>query len=79
MSRKEFNERERALQISEELEEAILDCNVTAQEIADYLGVTKGAFSRNRIFLRNGRLPTSRFVEGFRAFFEELEKENLEY
>ena len=66
-----FNEKEIALKISSKLEYNIKVKKVKAQEIADFIGITKQLVSRNRQMLRSGKLPHSKFLVGMSCYFQQ--------
>lgn len=64
-----LNEKEIALKISSELEYNIKTKRIKAQEIADFVGITKQLVSRNRQMLKSGKLPNSKFLVGISYYF----------
>lgn len=66
-----FNEKNASLKISSKLEFLIKTKKIKAQEIADFLGISKQLVSRNRQILRSGKLPNSRFLVGVSEYFNE--------
>ena len=66
-----FNEKEIALKISSKLEYNIKVKKVKAQEIADFIGITKQLVSRNRQMLKSGKLPNSKFLVGMSCYFQQ--------
>ncbi len=66
-----FNEKNASLKISSKLEFLIKTKKIKAQEIADFLGISKQLVSRNRQILKSGKLPNSRFLVGVSEYFNE--------
>lgn len=66
-----FDEKEIALKISSKLEYNIKVKKVRAQEIADFIGITKQLVSRNRQILKSGKLPNSKFLIGISYYFQQ--------
>lgn len=66
-----FNERNASLKISSKLEYLIKTKKIKAQDISDFLGISKQLVSRNRQLLKSGILPNSRFLVGVSEYFKE--------
>lgn len=66
-----FNEKNASLKISSKLEFLIKTKKIKAQEIAEFLGISKQLVSRNRQILKSGKLPNSRFLVGVSEYFNE--------
>ena len=66
-----FNEKNASLKISSKLEFLIKTKKIKAQEIAEFLGISKQLVSRNRQILKSGKLPNSRFLIGVSEYFNE--------
>lgn len=66
-----FNEKNTSLKISSKLEFLIKTKKIKAQEIAEFLGISKQLVSRNRQILKSGKLPNSRFLVGVSEYFNE--------
>lgn len=66
-----FNERNASLKISSKLEYLIKTKKIKAQDISDFLGISKQLVSRNRQLLKSGKLPNSKFLVGVSEYFKE--------
>lgn len=66
-----IDEKKEALKISAKLEYLIKIKKVKAQDIANYIGLTKQVISLNRQKLKSGKLPTTKFLVGITLFFKE--------
>lgn len=66
-----FNEKKSSLKISSKLEFLIKTKKIKAQELADYIGISKQLISRNRQMLKSGKLPNSKFLIGISEYFHE--------
>lgn len=66
-----IDEKNEALKISAKLEYLIKTKKVKAQDISNYIGLTKQVVSLNRQKLKSGRLPTAKFLLGITLFFKE--------
>lgn len=66
-----IDEKKEVLKISAKLEYLIKTRKIKAQDMANYMGVTKQVISLNRQKLKSGKLPTAKFILGITLFFEE--------
>lgn len=72
-----FNEKNIALTISANLEYTLKTKKIKANELADFLEVSKQSVSINRQILKKGKLPNSRFLVGVSIFLNENFLKNL--
>lgn len=64
-----FDEKKEALFFSSQLEYFIKKNKIKAQEIANFIGISKQLVSRNRQLLKSGKLPNSTFLIGVIKYF----------
>lgn len=66
-----FNEKNTSLKISSKLEYLIKIKKIKAQDLSDFLGISRQLVSRNRQMLKSGKLPNSKFLVGISEYFDE--------
>ncbi len=66
-----FNEKNTSLKISAKLEYLIKIKKIKAQDLSDFLGISRQLVSRNRQMLKSGKLPNSKFLVGISEYFNE--------
>ena len=66
-----FNEKNASLKISSKLEFLIKTKKIKAQDLSDFLGISRQLVSRNRQMLKSGKLPNSKFLVGISEYFDE--------